>query len=97
MKKHKSKTKKCQAVNENADGIWNCLKKHKSKIKKCQAIKENADGIFILCIFVSISIIMLKFVKFNVKVVNQICTKVISLVEVSLICMQEKATSSSSY
>ena len=47
---------------------WNCVKTYKNETKLCQAVKKNADQIFILCIFVNISVIMLKSVKVNVKV-----------------------------
>ena len=73
------------------------MKTYKNKTKLRQAVKKNVYQVFILCTFVRISVIMLKFVKVNVKVceesvkiVNKICTKVISLIEVRSFCMQEK-------
>ena len=46
----------------------NCVKTYKNKTKLCQAVRKNADQVFILWIFVRISVIILKFVKINVKV-----------------------------
>ena len=47
---------------------WNCAKTYKKQTKLCQAVKKSADQVFTLCIFLRISVIMLKFIKVNVKV-----------------------------
>ena len=70
------------------------MKTYKNKTKLRQAVKKNVYQVFILCTFVRISVIILKFVKVNAKVVKNplklLIKFVISLIEVRSFCMQEK-------